>query len=173
MSEPSKGGCMASAVHELWMGTFTTRDGGGSSGANAQRGTCAASPGPLGKGRCDTVVWDRHGRPLRGQACGTGGNYPHASRAGCGHERWRGVWQTAVAVCQFTCIVRCFSSLGRLNDCECTNTLAQKRPLHLQSPRPALNPREPALLHGERRHRCRGLWWPRGCADHTGDRMAG
>ena len=42
-----------------------------------------------------------------------------------------------------------------------------------QSPRPALNPREPALLHGERRHRCRGLWWPRGCADHTGDRMAG
>ena len=24
-------------------------------------------------------------------------------------------------------IVRCFSSLGRLNDCECTNTLAQKR----------------------------------------------
>ena len=24
------------------------------------------------------------------------------------------------------CIVRCFSSLGRLNDCECTNTLAQK-----------------------------------------------
>ena len=56
MSEPSKGGCMASAVHELWMGTFTTRDGGGSSGANAHRGTCAASPGPLGKGRCDMVV---------------------------------------------------------------------------------------------------------------------
>ena len=56
MSEPSKGGCMASAVHELWMGTFTIRDGGGSSGANAQRGTCAASPGPLGKGRCDMVV---------------------------------------------------------------------------------------------------------------------
>ena len=25
-------------------------------------------------------------------------------------------------------IVRCFSSLGHLNDCECTNTLAQKRP---------------------------------------------
>ena len=50
MSEPSKGGCMASAVHEMWMGTFTTRDGSGSSGANAQRGTCAASPGPWGKG---------------------------------------------------------------------------------------------------------------------------
>ena len=33
MSEPSKGGCMASAVHEMWMGTFTTRDGSGSSGA--------------------------------------------------------------------------------------------------------------------------------------------
>ncbi len=48
---------MASAVHEMWMGTFTTRDGSGSSGANAQRGTCAASSGPLGKGRCDTVVW--------------------------------------------------------------------------------------------------------------------
>ena len=28
---------MASAVHEMWMGTFTTRDGSGSSGANAQR----------------------------------------------------------------------------------------------------------------------------------------
>ena len=56
MSEPSKGGCMASAVHEMWMGTFTTRDGSGSSGANAQRGTCAASPGPLGKGKCDMVV---------------------------------------------------------------------------------------------------------------------
>ena len=26
-------------------------------------------------------------------------------------------------------IVRCFSSLGRLNDCECTNTLAQKSQL--------------------------------------------
>ena len=47
---------MAAAVHEMWMGTFTTRDGSGSSGANAQRGTCAASPGPFGKGRCDTVV---------------------------------------------------------------------------------------------------------------------
>ena len=45
---------MASAVHELWMGTFTTRDGGGSSGANAQRGTCAASPGPLG-------IWGKGG----------------------------------------------------------------------------------------------------------------
>ena len=22
----------------------------------------------------------------------SGGTYPHASRAGCGHERWGGVW---------------------------------------------------------------------------------
>ena len=28
--------------------------------------------------------------------------------------------------CCLPSIVRCFSSLGRLNDCECTNTLAQK-----------------------------------------------
>ena len=51
MSEPSKGGCMASAVHELWMGTFTTRDGGGSSGANAQKGALALHLlAPWGKG---------------------------------------------------------------------------------------------------------------------------
>ena len=39
---------MASAVHEMWMGTFTTRGGGGLR-ANAQRGTCAASDRPLGE----------------------------------------------------------------------------------------------------------------------------
>ena len=55
MSEPSKGGCMASAVHELWMGTFTTRDGGGLR-ANAQRGTCAAS-GPAPWGKADATRW--------------------------------------------------------------------------------------------------------------------
>ena len=49
--------------------------------------------GPLGKGRCDTVVCFRRGRPLRGQACGTDAASsqrpglwkplaPHALRAG-------------------------------------------------------------------------------------------
>ena len=62
--------------------------------------------------------------PDEAQACGTGGNYPHASRAGCGHERWGGVGKQQLLFA--IRIVRCFSSLGHLNDCECTNTLAQK-----------------------------------------------
>ena len=41
---------MASAVHELWMGTFTTRDGGGSSGANAKGALALHLLAPWGKG---------------------------------------------------------------------------------------------------------------------------
>ena len=77
-------------AYELWMGTFTTRDGGGLR-ANAQRGTCAASDRPLGErqmrhgGLIPTrassqrpSLWHRRGRPLRGQACGS-----HSPRTPC------------------------------------------------------------------------------------------
>ena len=71
---------MASAVHEMWMGTFTTRDGGGLR-ANAQRGTCAASDRPLGERQM------RHGGliPTRASSQRPGlwkPLAPHALRAG-------------------------------------------------------------------------------------------
>ena len=47
---------MASAVHELWMGTFTTRDGGGLRAKTPKGALALHLTGPLGKGRCDTVV---------------------------------------------------------------------------------------------------------------------
>ena len=89
---------MASAVHEMWMGTFTTRDGGGLR-ANAQRGTCAASDRPLGErqmrhgGLIPTrassqrpSLWHRRGRPLRGQACGWPVEATRPARLACGFE---------------------------------------------------------------------------------------
>ena len=50
MSEPSKGRCMASAVHEMWMGTFTTRDGGGPSEPTPKGALALHLPDPWGKG---------------------------------------------------------------------------------------------------------------------------
>ena len=42
--------CMASAVHEMWMGTFTTRDGGGPSEPTPKGALALHLPDPWGKG---------------------------------------------------------------------------------------------------------------------------
>ena len=117
---------MASAVHELWMGTFTTRDGSGSSGANAQRGTCAASPpAPWGKGGATWWFETDAGVLLEAKPVApvettrTPRVRVVATSGGGGFGKQRLLFAKLG-------IVRCFSSLGRLNDCECTNTLAQK-----------------------------------------------
>ena len=137
MSEPSKGGCMASAVHELWMGTFTTRDGCGSSGSNAQRGTCASSPDLLttwGKGgatwwfetdagvllEAKPVAPVETTRTPRVRVVATSGG------GGFGKQRLLFAKHRTMLFLSDThthCVCVC---VGRLNDCECTNTLAQK-----------------------------------------------
>ena len=127
-------------AYELWMGTFTTRDGGGLR-ANAQRGTCAASDRPLGErqmrhgGLIPTrassqrpSLWHRRGRPLRGQACGSLSPRTPCVRVLRLHPVGGFLWK------EF--FVRCFEPLGGArsmlfassasNDCECTNTLAHK-----------------------------------------------
>ena len=120
MSEPSKGGCMTSAVHEMWMGTFTTRDGGSPSEPTPKGALALHPPAPWGKGGATrwfetdagvllevkpvAPVETTRTRGVRVVATSGGG--------GCGKQ------QLLFAIR----IVRCFSSLGHLNDCECTKT---------------------------------------------------
>ena len=111
------------------------RQGGGSSGANAQRGTCAASPGPLGKGSATRWFETDAGVLLEAK--------PVAPVETTRTPRVRVVATSGGGGfgkhCCLPSIVQCFSSLGRLNDCECTNTLAQKLKVVLQAPSPRAN----------------------------------
>ena len=123
---------MTSAVHEMWMGTFTTRDGlEGMAAALLEpmpKGALALHiPAPWGKG-CATRWFETdagvllEAKPVapvettctpRVRVVATSGG------EGFGKQR--------LLFAKLRRIVRCFSwSWTRLNDCECTNTLAQK-----------------------------------------------
>ena len=99
------------------MGTFTTRDGSGSSGANAHGGTCAASPGPLGKGGATRWFETDAGVLLEAKPVAPVETTRTPRLRVVATSGGEGFGEQRLLFAKLRRIVRCFSSLGRLNDC--------------------------------------------------------